>query len=103
MLKHLKKVLWLLLAIVSFIFGVIGLLLPVIPQVPFFLLFLYSMSKVSSRFHRWILNTKLYKKYVNGLIEFVQRKQDEMENTTKKVWYHVLWAKIALLSRKVKD
>ena len=34
MFKHIKRFLWLLLAIISFIFGVIGILLPVVPQVP---------------------------------------------------------------------
>ncbi|WP_282709311.1 DUF454 family protein [Ligilactobacillus sp. Marseille-Q7487] len=103
MLRHVTKILWFLLAAVSLVCGIVGLLLPVIPQVPFFLLFFYSLSKFSPRFHAWLTNTRLYQKYVNGLIEFIQKKQDEMENTTKKVWYKVLWTKLMLLSKKVKD
>ena len=42
MFKHIKRFLWLLLAIISFIFGVIGILLPVVPQVPFFILGVFT-------------------------------------------------------------
>ena len=69
MFKHIKRFLWLLLAIISFIFGVIGILLPVVPQVPFFILGFFSLSKFSLRFHNWMVNTKIYRKLQKFLDE----------------------------------
>lgn len=67
MFTTIARCLWLLLAIISFIGGIIGLMLPIIPQIPFFILCLYSIysiSKFSPRFHAWIKGTKLYQKYI---------------------------------------
>lgn len=54
MLIILEKIGWGMLALTGFIGGIIGLALPVIPQVPFFLLALFALSKLSPRFHRWL-------------------------------------------------
>ena len=53
MLIVLEKIGWGMLALTGFVGGIIGLALPVIPQVPFFLLALFALSKLSPRFHRW--------------------------------------------------
>ena len=57
--KSFVRFLWLVLAIVSFVGGIVGLLLPVIPQIPFFILCLFSLSKFSPQFHSWLQQTKL--------------------------------------------
>ena len=54
MLIILEKIGWGMLALTGFVGGIIGLALPVIPQVPFFLLALFALSKLSPRFHRWL-------------------------------------------------
>ena len=99
MLKHLIKFLWFLLTVISILAGIIGLLLPIVPQVPFFLLFFYSLSKFSPRFHNYITNTKLYKKYVDGLIDFVQKKQANVKNS-KKSWFQNI---LTFFSSKAND
>lgn len=55
-----RRLMWLAMSVLSFVLSVVGLALPLIPQVPFILLFLYSLSKFSPRFHRWLSNTRLY-------------------------------------------
>ena len=59
-----KKILMTVLAAVFFILGVIGLLIPVIPQIPFFVISVLLMSAASSRFKKAFTETKLYKKHL---------------------------------------
>ncbi|GAB9260063.1 MULTISPECIES: DUF454 family protein [Ligilactobacillus] len=98
MFKHIKRFLWLLLAIISFIFGVIGILLPVVPQVPFFILGFFSLSKFSLRFHNWMVNTKIYRKLQKFLDEKIAEAEARSEHI-KQTWYQVLWLKFLLLAK----
>lgn len=61
MLIILEKIGWGMLALTGFVGGIIGLALPVIPQVPFFLLALFALSKLSPRFHRWLTSRHWYR------------------------------------------
>lgn len=45
----------------KFLLLVVGIVFPIVPQVPFLLAFLYSLSKFSPRFHKWLLNTRVYR------------------------------------------
>lgn len=67
-LKLLLKIMWICLGSLSFIGGIIGMLLPVIPQVPFFLVTIWCLTKISPRFHQWLLQHPLYSKYAKPLI-----------------------------------
>ena len=98
MLKSIKRFLWLLLAIISFVLGVIGILIPVMPQVPFFILFIISLSRFSPRFHDWLTNTKLYRKFQKILDKKIAEAEARSEQI-KQTWYHVLWLKFLLLAR----
>ena len=57
-----KKVFFLAAGSVFLILGLIGLVLPVIPQVPFFILAVILLSKGSDRINTWVSNSSLYKK-----------------------------------------
>lgn len=67
-LKLVLKLGWILLGSISFVGGIIGMLLPVIPQVPFFLLTIWCITKISPRFHNWLLRNPLYIKYAKPLV-----------------------------------
>ena len=56
-----RRLLWLLMSVISFLLLVVGIVLPIMPQVPFLLAFLYSLSKFSPRVHKWLLNTRVYR------------------------------------------
>ena len=77
--KSFVRFLWLVLAIVSFVGGIVGLLLPVIPQIPFFILCLFSLSKFSPRFHSWLQQTKLYQKYFLGFKRKLYSQADNLK------------------------
>ena len=69
MLIILEKIGWGMLALTGFVGGIIGLALPVIPQVPFFLLSLFALSKLSPRFHRWLTSRHWYQRMVVPVLE----------------------------------
>ena len=64
----LQKILWLILALFLCICGVIGLLLPVIPQVPFFIGAAWSLTKASPRFESWLHSRRWYQQTILHLI-----------------------------------
>ncbi|HCI89914.1 DUF454 family protein [Lactobacillus ruminis] len=57
-----RRLLWLLMSVVSLLLLIVGIVFPIVPQVPFLLTFLYSLSKFSPRFHKWLLNTRVYRR-----------------------------------------
>ena len=54
MLKHIHRGLWLTAGLLFLLLGVIGLLLPLVPQLPFFLLSLVCFMRCSRRLNAWI-------------------------------------------------
>lgn len=94
MAKYISKIFWFLLAVLGFVCGVVGLMLPVIPQVPFFLLGIFSVSKVSPRFHHWITHTKLYQKYVLKMVNYLTRKTEQLQDAGSLSWYQRIFVKM---------
>lgn len=54
MLKHFHRGLWLAAGLFFTLLGVIGLLLPVVPQLPFFLAATLCFMRCSKRFTQWM-------------------------------------------------
>lgn len=53
----------------SLILGCIGIFLPVLPTTPLLILSVYCFSRGSTRFHRWLISSKLYEKYAKDFVE----------------------------------
>ena len=71
------KILFIIFGIISFILGAIGVVLPILPTTPFLLLSAFLFSKSSDRFHEYLIQTKLYQKYIN---EMVIEKKEQRES-----------------------
>lgn len=65
------RLIFLILGIISFSIGFIGTFVPVLPTTPFILLSLFCFSKSSKKFEDKLINSEIYKKYLQ---EFVEKK-----------------------------
>ena len=54
---------------VSLGIGIIGIVLPLLPTTPFLLLSAFCYSKGSKRFHRWLLNNRIFGDYITNYLE----------------------------------
>ena len=67
------------LAFVCVGLGILGIVLPILPTTPLFLAAACLFAKGSKRFHKWFLNTKLYKNYIESAV-----KNGTMERSAKR-------------------
>ena len=61
-----------LLAIPSalfFILGIVGLIIPIVPQIPFFAISIILLAAASTKFKRFIVSSELYKKHLKKYID----------------------------------
>lgn len=56
-----KKILYIMIGCISFVLGIIGVVLPILPTFPFVLLAAFCFAKSSEKLDGWFKNTKLYK------------------------------------------
>ncbi len=68
-LNILKKLLFLYLFWVFFRLAVVGLILPVIPQIPFFVLSFMFLAGASRHFRKFIVSTKIFNKFLKGYVD----------------------------------
>ncbi len=64
-----KKILFIILGLLFFVVGTIGLFLPVMPTVPFYLATVFFFSRSSERLNSWFKSTKLYEKTLKSYVE----------------------------------
>ena len=64
-----RKIALIIASVICFILGVIGLMIPVIPQIPFFILGVVCLSAASTRFKRFFVGTTLYQKHLKEHVE----------------------------------
>lgn len=64
-----KKKLYLILGCLSLILGAIGIFLPLLPTTPFILLSAFLFEKSSEKFHKLLLENKIFGKYIKDYTE----------------------------------
>lgn len=63
-----KKTIYIILAFLFLIIGVIGVFLPVLPTTPFLLATSFFFARGSEQFHKWFLSTRLYKNHMESFV-----------------------------------
>lgn len=63
-----RKSIYAILGIISFILGSIGTIVPLLPTVPFYLLATYCLARSSKRLNDWFKNTKFYQENLQDLV-----------------------------------
>lgn len=94
MSAYAKKTCWLLVSLVFFVLGGIGLIFPIIPQIPFLLIAFFCLSKGSPKFHAWIRERKFYQKYI---LKFENKVEKIYQTSPKLAWLRRV---VANFSRK---
>jgi len=61
--------LWIIAGSISLALGIIGIFLPLLPTTPFLLLTAACYARGSRRLHNWLLNNKLFGKYIRNYRE----------------------------------
>jgi uncharacterized membrane protein YbaN (DUF454 family) len=56
-------------SVLFFILGIIGLIIPVIPQIPFFAVSVLLLAAASTRFKKFIVSTEIYKKHFQKYVD----------------------------------
>lgn len=79
-MKKIIHVLCIFLGFVSLGIGVVGAVLPVLPTTPFLLLSAALFAKSSERFHKWLLSTNLYQKYIDQAVHKKQMTKKAKRN-----------------------
>jgi uncharacterized membrane protein YbaN (DUF454 family) len=54
---------------ISLILGIIGIVIPILPTTPFLLLSSAAFAKSSQKFHKWLLNNKVFGFYIRNYKE----------------------------------
>lgn len=61
--------LWIIAGSISLALGIIGIFLPLLPTTPFLLLTAACYARGSERLHNWLLNNKMFGKYIRNYRE----------------------------------
>ncbi|REJ75619.1 MAG: DUF454 domain-containing protein [Acidobacteria bacterium] len=64
MLRSTKRVVFLSLGLIAVGLGFLGVFLPLLPTTPFLLLAAFLFSKSSERLHDWLLNHRIFGKFI---------------------------------------
>ncbi len=58
-----------LLAMITLMLAILGIVVPLLPTTPFLLITLYGFAKSSDRFYNWFIKTWLYHKFLKTYVE----------------------------------
>ena len=74
------RILLITVGVIFTIIGFIGSVLPLLPTTPFLLVAAFCFAKSSDKFHDWLIETKIYKAYVE---DFRQHRGYTLKNKFK--------------------
>lgn len=66
------RIFWLILGLITFVAGSVGVIIPVLPTFPFYVVAAFSFAKSSKRLHDYFVGTRLYKKHME---RFIRKRQ----------------------------
>lgn len=90
-MSKLPNFLYIALGWLSLALGVIGIFLPLLPTTPFVLLSAWCFSKSSPRFHKWLMEHKLFGKIIRAW-----RDNEGLETKTKIRIVIVTWIPLCI-------
>lgn len=64
-----KKIFFILFGIIFLILGTIGIVIPLLPTTPFYLLSAYFFGKSSEKYYKFLMNNKVFGKYIKDYYE----------------------------------
>ncbi len=67
-MNRIKKIIFVIVGVISLLLGIMGTVLPILPTVPFLLLTSYCFARGSNKFEVWFKSSKIYKKYLENFI-----------------------------------
>lgn len=67
-MRKIKKYIYVVVGLLSFAIGVIGVILPILPTTPFLLLASFCFVRGSDKFNDWFESTKIYKKHLKSFV-----------------------------------
>lgn len=68
-MTNIKKFFYIIIGLIAFLLGAIGVVLPVLPTTPFLLLASFCFVRGSEKFDKWFKSTKTYKKHLESFVE----------------------------------
>lgn len=63
-----KKIIYIVLGLLAFGLGALGVILPILPTTPFLLLASFCFVRGSERINNWFIGTTIYKKHIETFI-----------------------------------
>ena len=63
------RAVWIVLGLICFGLGTVGVALPILPTVPFYLAALFCFAKGSEKLYNWFINTELYHKHLESFTD----------------------------------
>ena len=91
MKSHFKKYLLIAVGSVSLALGILGILVPVLPTTPFLLLASFCYLRSSKRLYGWMLNNRVFGRYVHDYLAF-----RAVKRSVKAVTLALLWTTLAV-------
>lgn len=63
------RYIYLMIGMISFSLGFIGIVLPILPTTPFLLLAGFCFARSSKRVHNWFVSTKAYQRHLEPFVQ----------------------------------